>query len=120
MKALKPAPARGSAASSSDEATREHGEAEAQRLVAAGLAALGLEEREMQRRPKNLPEKHALAWWLRQRTTVGRRWISEPLGMGEESGVTRVVRTVQGSRAGEWERMKRRLLRMSAERGCED
>ncbi len=115
-KALKPALARGRAGSYSGEAKRAHGEAEAQRLAAAGMAALRLEARELQRRPKNLPEKQALAWWLRQRTTVGRRWISERLGMGEESGVTRAVRTVQGSRAGELERMKRRLLRMSAER----
>ncbi len=120
LKALKPAPARGRAGSYSGEAKREHGEAEARRLAAAGMAALGLEARELQRRPKNLPEKQAPAWWLRQRTTVGRRWISERLGMGEESGVTRAVRTVPGSRAGELERMKRRLLRISAGRGCED
>ena len=116
MKALKPAPARGREASYSGEAKREHGEAEAQRWVAAGMAALGLEARELKRRPKNLREKQALAWWLRQRTTVGRRWISERLGMGEESGVTRAVRTLKGSRTGELERMKRRLLRISAER----
>src|SRR5579863_44792 len=74
------------------------------------------EARELKRRPKNLREKQAPAWWLRQRTTVGRRWISERLGMGEESGVTRAVRTLEGSRTGELERMKRRLLRISAER----
>ncbi len=73
LKALKPAPARGRAGSYSGEAKREHGEAEARRLAAAGMAALGLEARELQRRPKNLPEKQAPAWWLRQRTTVGRR-----------------------------------------------
>ncbi len=78
------------------------------------MAALGLAERELKRRPKNLRAKQALAWWLRQRTRVGRRWISERLGMGEGSGVTRAVRTVPGSRAGALERMKRRLLRTSA------
>ncbi len=44
----------------------------------------------------------------------------ERLGMGEESGVTRAVRTVPGSRAGELERMKRRRLRISAARCGED
>ena len=62
--------------------TRAHGELEAERMVAQGLVALGL------------------AWWLRQRTTAGRRWVSKRLWMGEESGVSKAIRLVKESRDG--------------------
>ena len=68
------------------------------------LAAGGLPER-----PKGLAEKQVLAWWLRGRTTMGRRWISERLGMGEESGVSRAVRKVKVGRAGKPRTLNRRL-----------
>ncbi len=61
-------------------------------------------------RPKNMADKQVLAWWLRQRTAVSRRWISERLRLGEESGVTCAVRTVKGSHEGKLEAIKRRLL----------
>ena len=32
-----------------------------------------------------------LAWWVRQRTTVPLRWVSERLGMGHYSRVTQAV-----------------------------
>ena len=56
-------------------------------------------------------EKQVLAWWLRQRTTAGRRWVSERLGMGEESGVSKAIRLVKESRNVELNRIKRRLLK---------
>ncbi len=57
-----------------------------------------------------MPEKKVLAWWLRQRTTVGRQWIGERLWMGEESGVSRAVHRVKASRDKDLERLKGRLL----------
>jgi len=41
------------------------------------------------------------AWWLRGRTTTGRRWVGERLWMGDDSVVSRAVRAVQAGRAGE-------------------
>ena len=32
-----------------------------------------------------------LAWWLRQRTTVSLRWVSERLGMGQYTRVSQAV-----------------------------
>ena len=35
--------------------------------------------------------KVVLAWWLRQRTTVLLRWVSERLGMGQYTRVSQAV-----------------------------
>ena len=65
--------------------------------------------------PKGAPEKQVLAWCLRQRTTVGRRWVSERLGMGDESGVSRSIRAAKEGRDAELERIKKRLLKSAIE-----
>jgi hypothetical protein len=52
-----------------------------------------------------------LAWWLRQWTTVGRRWMSQRLWMGEESGVTRAIRCVKANHDAELKRLKTQLLK---------
>lgn len=41
--------------------------------------------------PKNAPEKVALAWWLRSRTTVPLRWVAEQLWMGHYTRVTQAA-----------------------------
>ena len=73
------------------------GEAEAARLLTQGMKALGVRAEELARAPKNLREKQVPAWWLRQRTTVGRHWMSQRLWMGEESAVTRAVGWVKAN-----------------------
>jgi len=62
---------------------------------------------------KGALEKQVLAWWLRQRTTVGRRWISERLGIGEESGRSKAVQHVKASRDKQLNRMKQWLWESS-------
>src|ERR1039458_10026770 len=49
----------------SGEAKRAHGEAEAERLLARGLAALGLAEVQLAETRNGAWEKEVLAWWLR-------------------------------------------------------
>ena len=51
-----------------------------------------------------------LAWWPRQRTTVGRRWVSERLWMGDASAVSRSAALVKAGRVAELERLRQRLL----------
>jgi hypothetical protein len=46
-------------------------------------------------------EKQVLAWWLRKRTVVSRRWISEKLRMGDLSRVTNAVRKVDSGKGSE-------------------
>ncbi len=50
-----------------------------------------------------------LAWWLRQHTTARRRWVSEQLGMGDESRVTQAIGRVKRKGQPKLERLKRRL-----------
>ena len=52
---------------------------------------LGIGSDELPRMARTAPEKVALAWWLRQRTTVSLRWVSERLGMGHSTRVTQAV-----------------------------
>ena len=79
------------------------------------LRALRVRTEELERAPKNQREKQVLAWWLRQRTTVGRRWMSQRLWMGEESGVTRAVRWVKANPDAELKRLKAQLLKGATE-----
>jgi REP element-mobilizing transposase RayT len=93
-------------------AKRAHGEAAAQRLLGEGLAALGIEMGDLRALPKSAPEKTALAWWLRERTTVSLRWVSQELDMGHYTRVTQAVSRMQRKPARKLENLKRRLLQM--------
>ena len=111
LKMVKATFGKGRAASYLGQAKRAHGESEAERMVAQGLVALGLAGQRLAEKPRGMAEKQVLAWWLRQRTTVGRQWVSERLCMGEESGVSKAIRLVKESRDGELNRLKQRLLK---------
>ncbi len=54
-------------------------------------------------------EKEVLAWWLCQHTTARRRWVSERLGMGDESRVTQAIGRLKRNGRPELERLKKRL-----------
>ena len=111
LKRLKAAYGKGRANSYMGAAKRAHGEAEAERLLARGLAILGVERQRLENTPKGLGEKQVLAWWLRRRTTAGRRWIGERLWMGEESGVSKAVRRVNEDGDGALDPLKKRLVK---------
>ena len=103
MEHLGTAMAGGQRESYGGEARIAHEEAEAETMVVEGLRTLGLSGTDLTQLPKGLPEKQALAWWLRRRTTVSRAWIGERLHMGHSSRVTQAVQRVQ---LGEVERLK--------------
>jgi putative transposase len=111
LKRLKATIGKGRGASYAGQAKRAHGEAEAERLLARGLAVLGVTSGRLAESAKGMAEKKVLAWWLRQRTTVGRRWISERLWMGEESGVSKAIVQVKESRDAKLNRLKHRLMK---------
>jgi putative transposase len=96
-------------ASYSGAAKQGHGEAAAARWLARGLEAVQWETSQLAERPKGSVEKQVLAWWLCQHTTVRRRWVSERLGMGDESRVTQAIRRVQRGGDTRAERLKKRL-----------
>ena len=72
-------------------AREAHDAAAAEWLTRKGMAALGLTPARLEQLPKTAPEKVALAWWLRRRTTVSLPWVSERLGMGHYTRVTQAV-----------------------------
>jgi hypothetical protein len=62
---------------------------------------------------KGAVEKEVLAWWLRKKTVVRRKWISEHLGMGDLSRVTDAVRKVDSGKESEIRWWKMQLERNS-------
>ena len=83
-------------------ARRAHGEAAAQKLLAVGLGCLGIGATDLKTLPKSAPEKTVLAWWLRERTTVSLRWVSQELGMGHYTRVTQAVSRMKRKPGGNW------------------
>jgi hypothetical protein len=55
------------------------------------VSTLGLRVEALKDMSKAAPEKTALAGWLRGRTTVSLRWVTERLGMGHYSRVAQIV-----------------------------
>jgi len=74
------------------EAVSRHDEMEAERLLQAGMRALGVAGiKEVKRLRKNDKRKQALVWLVKSRTVVGHEWILERLEMGHRSNVTRAL-----------------------------
>jgi hypothetical protein len=92
-------------------AKREHGEAEAERLLARGMEELSVGWAALDRGAKGMAVKQALAWWISERTTVSRRWVSERLSMGDESRVTQAIRRMKAGDDGELRGLRTRLER---------
>ncbi|MBB5352579.1 hypothetical protein HNR46_002825 [Haloferula luteola] len=72
---------------------RAHDEAEAERLVVAGLEHLGLppDSEDQAGRGRFRDEKALVAWWTRQRTAATNGWLGERLAMGHPGSVRREV-----------------------------
>ena len=75
---------------------RSHGEDEAGRLLARGLAILGLGVEQLAELPKGDARKTALASLIRQRTIVPNQWIARELHLGHVSRASRCWRTNGG------------------------
>jgi putative transposase len=88
---------------------RDHDEGQALKMLKRGLEVLGINETDLGSKAKGALEKQVLAWWLRKKTVVSRRWISEKLRMGDLSRVTNAVRKVDSGKGSEIRRWKIRL-----------
>lgn len=99
--------------SHSGQAKDAHDEAAAERALGQALGALGLSDAELEQMPKSAPEKMVLAWWLRQRTTVPLRWVSERLAMGHFTRVSQAITQIQRRPARKHEQLKRLLRRVA-------
>lgn len=96
-------------------AKRGHDEAAAERKLALGLKAMGLREKDLEWMPKGAGEKVVLASWLRERTVMPLRWVSQRLRMGHYTRVTQAVGRMKGRPGGKLEKLKRKLARLEAD-----
>ena len=92
---------------------REHDEAQALRILQKGLDVLRISEDELRAKAKGAVQKQVLAWWLKKKTVVSRKWISEKLRMGDLSRVTNAGRKVDSGEENEIRKWKIKLENIS-------
>ena len=80
---------------------RDHDESQALKILKRGPGVLGIKESDLEGKAKGALEKQGLAWWLRKKTVVSRKWVSEKLGIGDLSRVTSAVRKVNSGKESE-------------------
>ena len=101
--------------SHSGPAKAAHDEAAAEQHLEHALRALGLEAQHLAESALGAPEKLALAWWLRQNTTVSLRWVSERLGMGHYTRVTQAISRMNRRPGGNLEQLGRKLSALATQ-----
>jgi putative transposase len=69
-----------------------HGEQEAQRLVAEGMAVAGLSDADLKKLPDSDPRKVAAARAVWERTTVGMPWLAEHLHLRSAVNASQQIR----------------------------
>jgi REP element-mobilizing transposase RayT len=79
----------------------KHDELAAMRLLEHGLKTCGLQVSELQELRKGDYRKKAIAWLVRNNTSVHNDWICEHLYIGRSSNLSRHVRSVEESTDGE-------------------
>ncbi len=78
----------------------------------AGPARAAHGEAAAQRWLERAPEKVALAWWLREKTTVRLAWVSERLEMGHYTRVTKAISRMKRGGERKLEQLRRKLRRL--------
>jgi hypothetical protein len=77
-------------------------------------AVFGLSETALKGLPRSAPEKRVLAWWLRRRTTVSLRWLSERLAMGHFTRVSQAISLMKRRPEHKLERLRRKLIQLES------
>ena len=85
---------------------REHGEAEAVKLLDEGMEKLGLLPDQLEGMPKLSPGKQVLAARIASQTLVGTEWIAGMLWMGHRSNVSAAKKWVRDTKEGRKWRLK--------------
>jgi hypothetical protein len=98
----------------SGEQVKRHDQRQAEKLVTAGLKALGLSQKDLASLPKGHASKRAVAWLARKRTVVSNEWIGKRLRMGCASNVSGYVASVEQARTRELARLRAKLTRAAA------
>jgi len=90
---------------------RDHGIAEAERLLAAGIAELGWSESDMLEARSVQIEKQALAWLIKSRTAVTGKWLAERLHMGHPVNASRALGLFRRNASKEVRALRSRMLK---------
>lgn len=93
------------------EQRRDHGQDEAERLLQAGLHALGLVETDVLEMKNNRKEKQALAWLINVNTTATVRWTAERLEMGHPENASYGINRFRRGEGQEIRKLKSRLAK---------
>jgi hypothetical protein len=78
-------------------------------MLQLGMRLLGVQVEGLAAMPNGQTEKQVLAWWLRGRTTVTRRWIADRLRLGYETRGSQAVSWVESTRARDVVQMRKTL-----------
>ena len=84
------------------EVARDHNEHRADILLKAGMAKLNIDGSDLSGMPGCSPEKYALAWLVRRKTSVPVTWIKKRLHMGRATDFSAWLKKLETSRPGEW------------------
>ncbi len=64
-------------------------------MLETDLRSLGIEPDALKEMRKNAPEKQVISWYLRSRTIVNNRWVTDHLHCGHPSNVSAFVGNVK-------------------------
>lgn len=90
-----------------------HDELNAERLLVAGMKALGLKESQLSELRKGAEEKALLSWLIRKNTAVSNAWISERLHMGRPDCLSRYPKMIEESRDKHIQQLKTKLAKIT-------
>jgi putative transposase len=93
---------------------RDHGPAEAERLLARALQEIGWSEEDLLNARSVAPEKQAVAWLLMIHTAVTGAWIAERLHMGHRTNCSRAISRFRHAKGKEIENLKQIMLKCTA------
>ncbi len=94
---------------------RAHGQGEAERLLIAAVAALGMREEELASRPRGDRRAGLVAGLLRRRATVSLAWVAGRLGLRNAANAAQAIRRAEAEATAQPEtrRLRQRLEQLS-------
>jgi len=90
---------------------KDHGPAEAERLLKQALHEMGWSEEELLNARSVVPEKQGVAWLLMTQTAVTGTWIAERLRMGHRTNCSRAISRFRHGKSQEIEDLKQMMLK---------
>jgi hypothetical protein len=93
---------------------KDHGPAEAERLLERALGELGWSEAELLEARSVTPVKQGVAWLLMTHTAVSGTWIAQRLRMGHRTNCSRAISRFRHGKGGKIQGIKERMLKCTA------